>query len=234
MFSGFPVVYEDLGYSLTNPSRLVVNLVVVVVVVAVAVVVVVVVIAVVVVVIVVVFHLLPTTAVKRHQAPHIACTQDARAIHFGAWVHGGSIGIMNASFAFPYVGRLVGLVLRTPHARGKLSTIFLALNVPSGLHTDPHNHEAVEDILVPLSQFEGGELFVAEEHGDLQLEPGGIKGSVKPITFYTSFWARRKHAVMPWQGDRFILGSYHDRNLEWLPQSDRLALADMGMQLLDL
>ena len=43
----------------------------------------------------VLFHMLPAAVVKRHQAPHLTCTQDARAIHFGAWVHGGNIGVMN-------------------------------------------------------------------------------------------------------------------------------------------
>ena len=182
----------------------------------------------------VLFHMLPAAVVKRHQAPHLTCTQDARAIHFGAWVHGGNIGVMNTCRAFPYVVRLLCLVLRTLRPHGKFSTVFLALNVPSGVHTDPHNHEEVENTLVPLSAFKGGDLFVADDHGSIQLEPGGVKGILKPITFpYTSFWARRKHAVMPWSGDRFILGSYHVRNPEWFSQSDRLELNELGVRLLD-
>ena len=142
------------------------------------------------------------------------------------------MGIMNKEF--PNVVKLLCRLLHTLHPQGLHSTVFLALNVPSGIHTDPHNHADVENTLVPLSCFTGGELFVADKHGSYRLDCDGQIGSIKPITLpYTSFWARRKHAVLPWQGDRFLLGAYHVRNTEWLKDSDRGRLVDLGMKLCD-
>ena len=178
------------------------------------------------------FDFLPTIITRRHQAPHITTTTEARAIHFGAWVHGGNIGLTTSCAPFPNVVKLLCRILHTLHPQGYYSTVFLAMNVPSGVHSDPHNHSEVENILVPLSKFTGGELFVADKHGSFKLDSEGLTGSITPITLpYTSFWARRKHAVLPWQGDRFLLGSYQVRNSEWLKASDKRRLEELGMKL---
>ena len=179
------------------------------------------------------FDMLPTVVTKRHQSPHITTTTEARAIHFGAWVHGGNIGITTNCANFPNVVKLLCRLLHTLHPQGLYSTVFLALNVPSGVHSDPHNHSEVENVLVPLSNFTGGDLFVADKHGSFKLDCEGLTGCIKPITLpYTTFWARRKHAVLPWQGNRFLMGSYHVRNSEWLKKSDQQRLEELGMKLL--
>ena len=90
----------------------------------------------------------------------------------------------------------------------------------------------MENTLIPLSSFQGGELFVEAEDGQYKLDSDGTLGNVLPLTLPdTAFWARRRHAVLPWTGDRFVLGLYHVRNPEWLRAEDRSFLSEMGMQL---
>ena len=117
------------------------------------------------------FEMLPDKMVKRHQSRQLEASTGGEAIHLGAWVHGGQAGIMNAAKQFPNVVKLLCRLLHTLHGSGHDSTVFLALNVPSSLHTDPRNHEAVAFGLIPLSKFDGGEhlethhLHVYHFHG---------------------------------------------------------------------
>ena len=89
----------------------------------------------------------------------------------------------------------------------------------------------VENTRIPSSSLEGGELFVEAEAGQYRLEQNGALSQVLPITLpFTSFLARRKHAVLPWKGDRFRLGTYHIRNHEWLPTAEHDLLVDLCMK----
>ena len=139
---------------------------------------------------------------------------------------------MSKTREFPNVVKLLCRIAHTMRENGCYSTVFLALNVPSGIHSDPHNRAEVENTLIPLSSFQGGELFVEAEDGQYKLDSDGTLGNVLPLTLPdTAFWARRRHAVLPWTGDRFVLGLYHVRNPEWLRAEDRSFLSEMGMQL---
>ena len=52
-----------------------------------------------------------------------------------------------------------------------------------GLHSDPHNHKEVPNVLIPLSVFAGGQLFVESEEGDVCLDmQNNIRGHMHPIT----------------------------------------------------
>ena len=113
------------------------------------------------------------------------------------------------------------------------STTFLTLNVPIGPHKDPHNHAAVENTLIPLALFSGGEVFEEDNEGTHQLERSGLNGNIKSITMpFTSLRARRWHLLLPWMGDRFVLGSFHIRDMWRLQVDAEQHLKDMGMQLL--
>ena len=61
---------------------------------------------------------------------------------------------------------------RDLHLRGTQnhSTLFLARKRAMGLHSDRQNHESVRNVLIPLSDFVGGHLFVESEEGDVSLD----------------------------------------------------------------
>ena len=57
------------------------------------------------------------------------------------------------------VSRLLNAVVYTLCGVHSHSTVFLARNRAMGLHSDPHNHKAVPNVLIPLSVFAGGQLL---------------------------------------------------------------------------
>ena len=60
-----------------------------------------------------------------------------------------------------------------------MSNVFLSLNVPMGLHADMNNMAGIATTLIPLSRFDGGQLYVCDPEGDHKLETGGLKGNIR-------------------------------------------------------
>ena len=83
------------------------------------------------------------------------------------------------------VSRLLNAVLYTLSGVHNHSTVFLARNRAMGLHSDTQNHQDVPNVLIPLSAFSGGQLFVESEEGDACLDhQGKVRGYIYiyPIT----------------------------------------------------
>ena len=88
-----------------------------------------------------------------------------------------------------------------------LNCVFLSYNIPSAPHKDSNNHRDVCNMLIPLSVWRGGELWVARFRGSVQA--GHVRSILPPCL---KFDARKLHDVMPWSGDRFLLGTFHTRD----------------------
>ncbi|CAE7481938.1 unnamed protein product, partial [Symbiodinium necroappetens] len=102
-----------------------------------------------------------------------------------------------------------------------------------GLHSDPHNHKDVPNVLIPLSVFTGGQLFVESDEGDVCLDvQNNIRGHIHPITLpFLAFDAHKRHSILPWSGCRLILGSFHVSGAERLPLGTRNILRSLGFSL---
>ena len=131
------------------------------------------------------------------------------------------------------VSRLLNAVLYTLSGVHSHSTVFLARNRAMGLHSDSQNHQDVPNVLIPLSVFSGGQLFVESEEGDVCLDhQGKVRGYIYPITLpFLSFDAQKRHSILPWSGCRLILGSFHIRGADRLPQGTRNVLRSLGYSL---
>ena len=131
------------------------------------------------------------------------------------------------------VSRLLNAVLYTLSGVHSHSTVFLARNRAMGLHSDSQNHQDVPNVLIPLSVFSGGQLFVESEEGDACLDhQGRVRGYIYPITLpFLSFDAQKRHSILPWSGCRLILGSFHIRGADRLPHGTRNVLRSLGYSL---
>ena len=85
------------------------------------------------------------------------------------------------------------------------------------------------NILIPLSVFEGGHLFIEDDDGIYELDAGGPRGNVHPVTLpFLSFNASKRHLVLPlWSRRRLILGAYHVRDADRLPHHSRQSVSDI-------
>ena len=98
--------------------------------------------------------------------------------------------------------------------------------------------EGSKNLVMPLSQFQGGQLWVedegaSEEEAVFRAVPGnGIKcGKVLPVCPFLVFDARLFHEVQEVQGDRWVLEAYTPKGWHHLPDEQRTCLSDLGFPL---
>ena len=178
-----------------------------------------------------IFDWAPTQVHTRHVWETLG-PQVPRSLMLGACVRGGVNAVHVSTRSLVWTTRLLCTVVRTLCPDLLFSTVFLNLNVPSGVHVDAHNHAMIDNALIPLSIWQGGELWHECLDGDVMLQPDGPKGSIKQIVLPSlRFNSRLKHAVMPWVGDRFLRGTFHVRD-EWrLKECDMQFLTAQGFKL---
>ena len=176
---------------------------------------------------------LPSMQDSRHSSPSIVQPPDYKSIFFGAYSQGPLVGLRAQTRRYPMVSRLLNAVIYTLSGVHSHSTVFLARNRAMGLHSDPHNHQDVPNVLIPLSVFSGGQLFVEAEEGDVCLDKhSSVRGYIHPITLpFLAFDAQKRHSILPWSGCRLILGSFHIRGAERLPLGTRNVLHSLGYPL---
>ena len=148
--------------------------------------------------------LLPASPTTRHISEHIDNRAPQKGHSFRSicpWTFDG--GIRVTTRRYPWVCRLLNCIVNTLAADNLHTNVFLSLNVPMGLQADINNMAGIANTLIPLSRFEGGQLYVCDPEGDHKLEAGGMKGNVVPITLpFSRFNPHRKHLVLPWAGTR--------------------------------
>ncbi|CAE7290437.1 unnamed protein product [Symbiodinium sp. CCMP2592] len=167
---------------------------------------------------------------EQHFGPTLPCYFGT-----GAYIFGGQAGVNAHARAFPWVTRLLCSVVRSLCPAAYFSNVFLSYNIASKPHVDCHNHRHVPNYLIPLSRWEGGDLWVASPRGCTQREPEGPCGRVMPISLpYISFNPRVQHAVLPWTRNRFVLGAFHIREDWRLNDASSDFLSDQGFQLYSL
>ena len=176
---------------------------------------------------------LPSMQDSRHSSPSIDQPSDYKSIFFGAYSQGPLVGLRAQTRRYPMVSRLLNAVLYTLRGEQNHSTVFLSRNRAMGLHSDSQNHQDVPNVLIPLSVFSGGQLFVESDEGDACLDhQGKVRGFIYPITLpFLSFDAQKRHSILPWSGCRLILGSFHIRGAERLPPGTRNVLRSLGYSI---
>ncbi|OLP75093.1 hypothetical protein AK812_SmicGene45172 [Symbiodinium microadriaticum] len=156
----------------------------------------------------------------------------------GAFVHGGKAGPRINVEKFPYASKLL-VEFGKQFAEGKsFSAVGIARNSQLGLHRDSHNDPTSSNIIVPLTSFEYGDLWiqddgVQEEERVTKKLPNGkeLKGRILPLEKgkATFFHPRVWHEVQPWKGDRVVLLMFTPRSSK-LSQEDIAKLQEIGLE----
>ena len=106
----------------------------------------------------------------------------------GAYVHGGKAGTRLNLQKYPYATKFMA-EFGKKYANGKpFSALGIARNADLGMHWDSHNAKLSENIIVPLTEFDDGGLWLqtstAEEENSVTKElPNGkmVKGTMLPM-----------------------------------------------------
>ena len=119
----------------------------------------------------------------------------------------------------------------------RFSSATINRNIRSSLHRDCHNHAGSTNLVLPMTRFEGGEIFVEQLSGESRMPPSNIPGVLRPLFSQefqcpVGFHPRLWHCTVPRSGTRVVLVGYHIRNPECLSHNHVLQLTQMGFRLL--
>ena len=138
----------------------------------------------------------------------------------GAFVHGGKAGLRSNTKEYPMATRFLTMFARRFTGDKTFSAIGVARNTTLGMHRDSHNARNTMNMVLPLTDFEGGDLWVCDPQDtssttiERELPIGQrVKGKLLELSkenlveFNPSLW----HEVQPWKGDRLVLLAYTPR-----------------------
>ena len=154
---------------------------------------------------------------------------DVKSWFTGAFVHGGKAGLRTNVDRFPYASKLLVEFGKQFAEEKTFSAVGIARNSQLGLHRDSRNDPTSSNIIVPLTNFENGDLWtqddeVQEEECVTKMLPNGKRDQRPDYSFEkgeaTFFHPRAWHEVQPWKGDRVVF-------LMYTPRSSRLSQEDI-------
>eukprot|EP00439_Symbiodinium_sp_Y106_P015157 s5414_g2.t1 len=161
---------------------------------------------------------------------------EVKSWYTGAFVYGGKAGLRNNVQNYPYTSKFLAAFARR-HIQGQsFSALGITRNAQLGMHRDVHNYWGSLNHVIPLTSFEGGDVWVqddevAEERCVRKTLPNGkeVKGKIMELQKgrATSFSPRVWHEVQPWKGNRVMLLLYTPRATK-LKEDQAQKLSDMG------
>ncbi|CAE7301732.1 RE1 [Symbiodinium sp. CCMP2592] len=157
----------------------------------------------------------------------------------GAFVHGGVAGLRTNARRFPNATKYLVAYAKDKVGDGEFTAIGLTRNSALGLHRDVHNSRCSTNTVLPVTEFEGGGLWIEDDDVDaedavLKAVPkkGEVKGRVQelqggnPVSFKPNLW----HEVQPWKGERVVMLLYTPRASRLKP-AEIEELNDLGFKL---
>ena len=91
------------------------------------------------------------------------------------------------------------------------TSVAISRNTKAGLHVDSNNADR-PNLLIPLSDFSGGEVFVEDPDGVEVRECAGqkVRGKAVPVASGpTCFHAKRhRHFTLSWEGERTVVVAF--------------------------
>ena len=169
-----------------------------------------------------------------HRAPRGEPGLHTKCFFTGLFAHGGVVGFRSAVGEYPLTTRVLCKFVRGLLPGLRFSSIGLMRNMRADAHVDSHNAEEEPNMLLGLTRFSGGGLWIAGEGGT---EFRSVKGRLVPGRIVNVgdrpvlFDPHRPHCTEPWKGSRYVLVTYCVRGLQKLSESQRAAAKDLGLSL---
>ncbi|CAE7244154.1 unnamed protein product [Symbiodinium sp. CCMP2592] len=167
------------------------------------------------------------------QEPLLSNTRDDGAVAFstGAYAKGPLLGLRSNCNKHPAASKVFAQAVQ----RAAPGMQFSTLSVFSDLKTEPHVdrfNSPFPNILVPLSNFRKGEVWVESAEGDFPLEVDGVtkRGILidvasGPKAFYA---CSHVHATRPWSGRRVVIVGFCVARIQELDVECRARLAELS------
>ena len=154
----------------------------------------------------------------------------AASVHLGAFVHGGVSGLHRCTTSHPWTAVLCASLIKAVDPDLQFSTVALARNTVSTLHSDIHNAAGSSNLVVSLCTrtCEGGSLWIRDPKGDVSHPGVGVGRVLELSAAGIRFNPHTPHFTYPFVGTRLVAVAYHVRNIDRLSDFDQERLLQLG------
>ena len=109
------------------------------------------------------------------------------------------------------------------------STVSLLCSVRMTTHRDKYNMEGTDNIVIPVSKFRQGQIWIEEEQGPDLSPAGRHRGRNHAVELPgVQFNPSKLHATCPWKHDRIILSAYTTKKANDIKVHDKKYLRTLG------
>ena len=152
----------------------------------------------------------------------------------GSFVHGGVVGLHNTTSKFPKSVQVVCGFIRQFSGGYPFAAFTILDQTQSDLHQDTNNDPDTWNLIIPLTDFNGGGVWYESHDGQLPCpQDPQLKGDLLNVASGPQWLpaAKSKHCTLPWTGRRCVLVAFTPRFLCKLSAKDVCCLRDRGFQL---
>ena len=149
----------------------------------------------------------------------------------GGYGHGPMVGVRNSTLSYPWATALACRYIREKAPWHRFGAVAFTVNLLSEAHVDSHNDPKSCNLLLPLTSFARGGLWLADDDGNVEMPVDGtkLKGNIHSFEAGAiCFNPRILHATERWEGTRAVLVGYTPRGLENLEAGDQAILDELG------
>ncbi|CAE7244581.1 unnamed protein product [Symbiodinium sp. CCMP2592] len=159
---------------------------------------------------------------------------DSKAITVGACNRGGVTAVRSNTRRMPAVAQYLAECIRLVAPQCEFTSVSVHRNLQAPMHQDSFN-SSVPNVVVPLSSFSGGHIFVVHPEGPDQTFYEDASWTGFKLDCATHAWAfdakHCKHFTLPWQGSRSLLVAFTVGHLSGLAPDDREFLTSLGFKI---
>ncbi|CAE7351602.1 NaCP60E, partial [Symbiodinium sp. CCMP2592] len=151
----------------------------------------------------------------------------------GVYRRGGILGLHRSMDMFPFSIKVFNLLVSRVCPAFSYSSLAIHENLASGLHRDENNRDG-PTLLVPLTDFENGELWFQKVGGDVaSLNDPSLEGCLLDVAAGPTFFSKPKdfHETRPWEGRRVVMLAYSVRQCEELRPELRAVAERLGFSV---
>ena len=169
--------------------------------------------------------------------PENRATLKPAYVVFGCYMHGGVVGVTQVTRRYPYLTRVVMMVMRSLCDEFQGTSVCVSCNIRSPPHRDSYNLSGSENVVVALIRpCDGGGVWTQlKDEGSssgqqisVQCGSQEVLGTIQALESPVKLCPQRWHATQPWTGDRLVMIGYSIGSAHKLQMSDRAMLRRYG------
>ena len=177
--------------------------------------------------------LLPHDAKKRRASVDGRWGDGAKIFSTGAYYWCGTASVRRNLILFPHTSRLLAGIVGSTDPAHKFSTLSMIRNVLLPIHRDDGNLAGSQNLVIPCSVWDRGEIWIEQPGGSQMRTVRGkeVPGELHELTRPVRFNPHLLHGTHEWQGTRTIITAFHIRGTDSLACTDRMKLSELQFRI---